>query len=919
MQIPHLTPQGAQHVREHLAHFPRPDRAATDAVRAWAAERGVTIDPEQVDVVTLHYQPGREHPWEGVVVQKMSLAQALLANWQGESNNNWVGALFHSPWAGELPGEVHLVTQLRSHGALDNASDHLVFNGLFRRQQPQAYGPSTLIELPAEAFQRFVTELNFHQRYKAMLDQYWSGHLQTYRSSARLNFLAASNRQAAAGSLSRDAVRLVWQVAGVIRASRSLQVRALNVYGYGSTDLLYFKHAKRPLTVLFVPGNSSPLHEFADEGQLQDWFARQCKDLSKRAVLQSHFSAADATDGLSYSGLATALEGLAVYPQRNHLDANRPGFTAEGYWSPREYVNYKPDTYSPLISGDIFNAFAERQRRRSYGDADQLITSNGEVAKARWLGYISAAVNYLAPLALVIPALAPIFALGGIAQFGLGLDLAIEGHGLQEKAQGVEGAIFGVLNATPLVLEGVARAPTLYRYWSDAVVMPRRINEQWGYLLSPVDPPRLPACDIVEFFRDADSIAPIAEADEDVAQAVLRMPSFDGPHDRLLASIGNYPQQMIYDLELDAFLREADANEVSPTYYRAPRPGEGRDMQALKVEGRQVTDAMRMGTLRALGVDLHLPVELPSTPLAGATPIPRQVLSLWIGDQVLSEKLLDNIAANASRLEQARYPFKLYLSNASASAYSENLRLLQARAPSLQVIPLEEQPVFAELRSSPYHEHYQAALTGNGSGPAHYASAADLLRYRLLHHEGGLYMDIDDTLRTPGDYLAQREGRNLGVAGEAIDQVVLATTPDGLLLFPPVGDENMGIRCMFNNSLIGSHAQNPTLEAISAEMTRRWRSDPGFYDRLPRKSVDPLAFHRYAAKLAHITGPGLLTDIVKQRLPGLATVMQIDYCNAMSQRGLRGFIDARKYLDAKRHLMPLERIATIGANQSWVQ
>jgi hypothetical protein len=228
-------------------------------MRAWAAERGVDLNPDKVDVVTLHYQTGTEHPVDGVVMHSQSLTQALLDNWQGESDNNLVGALFRAPWAGTWPGDIHLVDQLRSHSALSNASDYQVFNGLFRRTEPQVYDLSTLIDLPAEQFQAFIWNMDFQAAYKAQLDRYWVGQFDSYRSSARLNFVAACNRQAADGSLSVEATGLAWQVAGLREVRPSLQVRPLNIYGYVATDIFWFKSSKRRLTVLFIPGNSSPL------------------------------------------------------------------------------------------------------------------------------------------------------------------------------------------------------------------------------------------------------------------------------------------------------------------------------------------------------------------------------------------------------------------------------------------------------------------------------------------------------------------------------------------------------------------------------------------------------------------------------------------------------------------------------------
>lgn len=919
MNIPYLNRQGVQHVVDHLSHFPRPDRVAANAVRDWAAQHDVSLDPDNIDVVTLHYQAGRHHPIDGKIIHSQSLTQALLSNWQGESANSPVGALFNAPWAGKWPGAIHVVDRLRQHGPLNNSADHQVFNGLFRRSKPQVYDQSTLIDLPAEQLQAFIWNMNLHDAYKAQLDQYWAGQLDSYSSSARLNFVAACNRQAAEGSLGDEATRLAWQVGGLSNAKPTLQIRPLNIYGYVATDIFWFKSSKRRLTVLFIPGNSSPLHEFASQAQLQDWIAVQCKDPDKRAALMAHFSAADVPDGLSFSGLATALEGLAVYPALNHLDANRPGFTAEGQWPPRHYVNYKVDHYSPLVAGDPFDALARRQKRRSYRDADQMITTDGQVTKARWQGYLSAAINYLAPLALVVPALAPLFALGGVAQFGLGLDQAIEGRNLEEKARGVEGAVFGLLNAAPLAAELANRVPRLFRFKYDGFVMPREINGQRGYPLSPLQPPRLPAGDIAPFFRAPDNIASLPDADPAVEAAVIRVPNFSYEPDMLTGQIDNYLQELTYDMEMDAFLRTSSENDVDPTYYRPPQPGAGRNLVRVNTASRPVSNTGRMSTLRALGVDLHLPMEIPPMPLPGATPIPKQVLSLWVGDQVLSDTLLDNMAHNAARLAESEYTFTLYLSSENPQAYAENLRLLRQRVPTLRVLPLEEQPLFEGFRQSPYYEQYQAALAGNGKGPAHYASAADVLRYRLLHAEGGLYMDLDDTLLTPGAHAEERDGVGIGPVGEALDDVPLATDQNGLLLFPSVCNEQMANDNIFNNSLIGSHAGNPTLDAISDEMRVRFRQTPTFYDTLPRASTDRMAFNAYARRLSQISGPALLTDVVDRLLPHLRQLRQVANVNNMNQRGFMAFLDLEAYRAAKKHLLPLNRIARIGSNQSWAQ
>lgn len=165
----------------------------------------------------------------------------------------------------------------------------------------------------------------------------------------------------------------------------------------------------------------------------------------------------------------------------------------------------------------MFTILANRYRQRSYQDADFLITSDHELSKAKWRGYLDTTMTYLAPLALVVPELWPVLAAGGIAQFGLGLDQAINGKSLQEQAEGVSGAEFGLLNALPVVQDVVREKPLLVFFKRDRFVRPSRVNEQWGYPLSPIKPPRLAGGDASSFFQKKDSIAPLPDADPAVA------------------------------------------------------------------------------------------------------------------------------------------------------------------------------------------------------------------------------------------------------------------------------------------------------------------------------------------------------------------------------------------------------------------
>jgi len=907
---------GVQYVRDHLATLPRPDRAAARAIGQWLSAQGVDLAPEQVTVATLHIHPHGVGRYQAVIVQQVSLTQAVLMNWQGESNNDVFGALFNSPWAGNLPddGAIDIVEALPPQPLLDNGAWYQVFNGLFRRTEPALFDHSTLLNIRAETLQQHIEALDFHTPYKALLDQYWHDHLPGYRLCCKLNFIAACNKQVDEGSLSEAARVLAWRAAELIPRGKSLRLSTLSIYGYAATDLLYINDAKSDLTVLYIPGNSSPLLEFASENLMKDWVGQQCRHPTTRQALQQHFRLSDGPQGLDFSGLDTALEGLGVYPLNHRLPPEHGPFNNDGPWPPRVYVNYRPGKYNPRITGDLFQALAERQRQRCYDDADYIITSDAEVSKGKWRNYLTSTLTLLAPLTLVVPGLAPLLALGGIVQLGLGLDQAINGKTLQDKLDGVGNITYGLLNATPLAIEAVAKSDALYVAQQDGFVAPRRLNEQWGYPLSPVSPPHLPNLDVAPYFHRPARIAPLPGGNAAVANSLTRFPRYDGDIDRLtgyLEETPDYPEELdlVYDMQSDLFITEAGTNEVNPTAYEA-EPDTG-NMRVANAEGRTVTHEMRMASLRALGIDVQLPVIMPNPLAAGARPIPRLITSLWVGNKNLGPELIDTLAANAAKLRNSPYQYRLLLSKANPQAFAHNLAELSAKAPGVQVLTLEEQPFFTTFANSKYFAQYQAAIDGNGGVATNYASASDVVRYPMLHSEGGLYMDVDDQLLAPGE----AEGRPQ--TGAAIDAIELKTTDDGLLLHPPLQNEKLGMNNLYNTSMIGTHAGNPTLLAISEEMHARYLTDAQFYMSRPTLADNPSGFYDYAKRLSQLSGPAMVNAVIDRQLPDLFLIRQLYNLYMMPRINSYQFVSLDALNAVQHERLPLNRLARVGGLHSW--
>lgn len=576
-------------------------------------------------------------------------------------------------------------------------------------------------------------------------------------------------------------------------------------------------------------------------------------------------------------------------------------------------MNYRPDKYNRRITGDLFLALAKRQRQRCYDDADFLITSDAELTEARWAGYLNTTLNIIAPLTLVIPGLAPLLALGGIAQIGVGLDQAINGKTLKNKQEGIANLAWGLLNAAPGIGHAASRGTKLFSFKSSRFVSPSRVNERWGYPLTPITPPHLQELDVAPYF-DAAGASAEARPEAQLFPVELSVDWKNHTH----GITGNFSSKgylveldLAYDIEHDLFIETSDVNSVSPKTYEAS-PGEVV-LRHVQPGTRQVTNEMRMATLRKLGVDLQLPVQIPIPP-ADVRPIPRHISSLWIGDKPIPPELLDNLSQNASRLADSQYQYRLFLSNAHPQIYEQNLRQLAEKAPLLKVETLEQQPFFNTFKDSKYFKQYQDALDGNGGVATNYSSASDILRYPMLNAEGGLYMDVDDELLQAGEQLSA--GVGAGVA-ETLDAVGLATSDNGLLLHSPVSNQMLDMQLQFNTSLIGSHPGNPTLEAMSEEMHQRYLADPDFYQARPDRVKDPAAFFDYTRRLSKLTGPAMLNDVIDKTLPHLSQMRRLEKLFSLPVINGRLHADIERWIEVGRELTPLGRIARIGGTQSW--
>lgn len=897
-------------VRQALIDFPRPDRQANELLTAWLAERDVQDPPSQLDAITFHYQhrllgEGRSGVrYDALITQKLHLVDALLANWQGEPASGY-GGFHYGDWAGTPPpGPLNLVQRLQPLGVFSNADAFQVFNGIYRRQQPPRYAEDTRVPIRAEEFQTFIWNRHFHTRFKQSLDDYWRNRQGQYRRAIRIAFIAACNRQLREGSLDERSRIWIWQAAGLL-PREDVVLSMLNVYGYASPSIVQISHTERAEVVLYIPGNAAPFHLFATRLAMQQWFAAQCRDPEKKHALLSHFTRADWPDGLDFSGLRTALSGLAVYPLPHRFPASHPGFATSGFWDPAQMIDYQPAAYSPPIAGDLFDYLTQRQKQRAYSDVQSQIVSNHDISKTHWSNYLGLATTLLMPLMVIIPELTPLLIATGMAQFGLGLDAAVNGRTLENKSQGVTDQVFGLLSAAPVAGALASRPVEVFRFARQGFFTSERLSELLGapFGAAPVVPDlELEPAELA--FRE-----PPTRSVNTIAALVARVDDHLRHRFAAWLRIGTrvVNDWVEYEFASDSFIRTSEARLISPPRWIVAADDD--TALVLATTPRTATHEQRMATLHALGVQVELPIDYVPYAELQRTPIPSIVSSIWLGDRPLYGEFLETLRHNAQALHDSGHRFQVFLSRQNLDAYQQNLSLLRDASSQAHLLALEDQDFYQTFSQSPYFAQYQAALEGNGGPGRNYSSACDILRYRLLQHYGGLYLDADDKL-----LLATGTQTEL-----PLKRIELQTTADGLVLAPPVSNDQMGLYIKFNSSMIGSHPGNPTLDAISNEILTRYALAEDFYRLRPDPLNQPLQFQAYARQLNLLTGPGVLNDVIDVQLPWLMQLREI--CNLLVSPlyDVHNTLNLGLVSEVVREHLPLHQVAQMGQAHSWAE
>lgn len=293
-------------------------------------------------------------------------------------------------------------------------------------------------------------------------------------------------------------------------------------------------------------------------------------------------------------------------------------------------------------------------------------------------------------------------------------------------------------------------------------------------------------------------------------------------------------------------------------------------------------------------------ITLPPLPAlsTSAKSIPKVLHYLWIGHELPSQALLDNLLINDVRMKGYR---TIIHADMDTPQLLHRLTWQFAGKANFEVKSLADEAFFQALRAGSSGAQYDALRSGVAKN---YAAASDLLRYPLLDTYGGIYTDVDNTF----------------VA--VLDKVDLPAGPSDLLLDDAVMHSDVQYRG-YNSHVLGSHPNNPVLKAVMRSMAQRYKARAHFYTQ-PRPFLDQATtpaqvteFWRYMRTTFDMTGPQVLDDVLRETRP--------DYYDLALRPDLRQSmgISSQEYelrlLARVQHYFPFANKAEIkvGSLHSW--
>jgi len=293
---------------------------------------------------------------------------------------------------------------------------------------------------PADVL-RYFWQIDFSSVFKQKMQAFWADSAEAFRSMAKANFLSKVVEACEHADLPEQRKRyrlLARALAGVTDwpptleqlqqthvPDQGVRLHAFDIGGYVASDML---RAVLPdgYQVLYMPGEVTALHLFANPAQLYWWVLQNTNAADNRARLMAHFA---------LSSHAEHPAGVGLEHLIDLLFSNWAG-------SAHDAINLldKP------VEQDAFSYLRDAARQRMSDDAHFALRSNADLRKQMWVADLHAFTRFAGAMAAFDWPVALAAVGAGLGETGLSIDEAINGHTTAERQAGVIGAVLASID-----------------------------------------------------------------------------------------------------------------------------------------------------------------------------------------------------------------------------------------------------------------------------------------------------------------------------------------------------------------------------------------------------------------------------------------------------------------------------------------
>lgn len=352
------------------------------------------------------------------------------------------------------------------------------------KSQKGGYGSHNQFPLAPSTVMHASWKTDFQAQMSKKIDTFWKDQLNDYEVALKGEFVFQARKQLKAferkspaeqalqapeHGFTRDDYRMVMaaaphlpldenapltveQLKAKAPVKGNVQVHALDIGGFPSSDILRFTDLGNHQQILYIPGAEPAFLKFASVEALDQWIAEQTKNVKISQALLAHFPLLTRQNHepgtLEYIGTALAPQ-LSLFLK---LFIGSPSKVAglDSIFQKLSTGKLEPGAaeHSSLhtIKGDAFASIAHASKVRMASDADSVIKSNSEVTRDAWLNDVTVAAGLLAKLAPIAAPVAAAAVVTGLTEFALGAEKEYSGDTEAERKDGASKAFDGLLN-----------------------------------------------------------------------------------------------------------------------------------------------------------------------------------------------------------------------------------------------------------------------------------------------------------------------------------------------------------------------------------------------------------------------------------------------------------------------------------------